>query len=398
MSATLIGRSPALQRLRNEGYAIEISNGTHGVYILVHDVPYVNALREVKKGTLVSPLELAADVAASPVGNHQAWFNGEHPCNHDGTEITEIKHSSADQDYGGGVNVKHGFSAKRPGGVQYLDYYEKMLTYINIISSPAQHIEPGISAKVFRPYIDEVCSSVFKYADSASSRAGIGAVSSKLAASVIAIIGLGGTGAYVLDLVAKTHVREIHLFDHDVFHQHNAFRAPGAPGIEELNGKMKVAYFADIYSRMRHGIIPHEQKMTAENASELTGVNFVFICVDKPAVRQEIIGFLRAHEISFIDTGMDVQKTGGNALFGQCRTTLSTSDKHDHIQSRISFGNGPANDLYASDIQVADLNAVNAALAVIKWKKFCGFYLDDVKEHNSIYTIGLHSLSKDDKT
>ena len=155
MSATLIGRSLALQRLRNEGYTLEIRNGTHGVYILVHDVPYVNTLREVKRGTLVSPLELVADVATSPVGNHQAWFIGEHPCNHDGTEIAEIKHSSANQDYGGGVNVNHGFSAKRPGGVQYLDYYEKMLTYINIISAPAQHIEPGITAKVFRPYTDE---------------------------------------------------------------------------------------------------------------------------------------------------------------------------------------------------------------------------------------------------
>ncbi|WP_318271316.1 ThiF family adenylyltransferase [Sphingobacterium cellulitidis] len=46
----------------------------------------------------------------------------------------------------------------------------------------------------------------------------------KLERQKIAIIGLGGTGAYILDMVAKTPVKEIHLFDGDSFDQHNAFR------------------------------------------------------------------------------------------------------------------------------------------------------------------------------
>jgi hypothetical protein len=39
----------------------------------------------------------------------------------------------------------------------------------------------------------------------------------KLELGKIAIIGLGGTGSYVLDLAAKTPVKEIHLFDGDKF-------------------------------------------------------------------------------------------------------------------------------------------------------------------------------------
>jgi hypothetical protein len=35
----------------------------------------------------------------------------------------------------------------------------------------------------------------------------------------------------VLDFTAKTHVKEIHLFDGDTFFQHNAFRAPGAANL-----------------------------------------------------------------------------------------------------------------------------------------------------------------------
>ena len=43
----------------------------------------------------------------------------------------------------------------------------------------------------------------------------------------MAVIGLGGTGAYVLDFFVKTPVREIRAFDLDAFHVHNAFRSPG---------------------------------------------------------------------------------------------------------------------------------------------------------------------------
>ena len=70
----------------------------------------------------------------------------------------------------------------------------------------------------------------FNYIDTASSRAEIDVVTAKLAKlKRIAIVGLGGTGSYVLDLVAKTPVWEIHLYDGDAFLQHNAFRSPGAP-------------------------------------------------------------------------------------------------------------------------------------------------------------------------
>ena len=60
--------------------------------------------------------------------------------------------------------------------------------------------------------------------------------------------------------------------------------------------------------------------------------------------------------------------------------------EREHIhQGRISFAGG-GQDVYASNIQVADLNALNACLAVIKWKKLRGFYRDLEQEHHSTYT------------
>lgn len=52
MSPQLIARSKDLLQLQNEGYDIEIRAG----YLLVKDVPFVNANREVKRGTLFSIL------------------------------------------------------------------------------------------------------------------------------------------------------------------------------------------------------------------------------------------------------------------------------------------------------------------------------------------------------
>ena len=40
--------------------------------------------------------------------------------------------------------------------------------------------------------------------------------------------------------------------------------------------------------------------------------------------------------------------------------------------------------------------ALNAALAVIKWKKLCGYYHDVTKEHWCAYTIRSNQLVSED--
>ena len=103
-----------------------------------------------------------------------------------------------------------------------------------------------------------------------------------MALEKIAIVGLGGTGSYVLDLVAKTPVREIHAYDGDTFYQHNAFRSPGAASGDELRAKQpKVTYFKNLYSKMHRGIVDHAVYVDAGNVDELRCMDFVFLCLDK---------------------------------------------------------------------------------------------------------------------
>jgi len=354
-----------LRKLRDEGYDIEERNGC----LLVRDVPYVNSQKEVKRGILVIKLVLAGDQTSRP-DTHVAYFAGDHPCNEDGSEIAKIKHGSGLHSLAEGVEVSHSFSAKPKPADSYPDYYEQVTTYVAIISGPAQRIDSNLTAKTFPVIVpDDDSDEPFKYADTASSRAEIVKVTKKLARKKIAILGLGGTGSYVLDLVAKTPVKEIHLFDGDTFYQHNAFRSPSAPSGDELRARLpKTTYFKNLYAKMHRGIVDHPAYLDAGNVEDLRGMDFVFVCLDKNSPKKLIVEKLEEFNIPFIDVGMGIQLDDG-ALGGIVRVTTSTPQKRDHLRERISFEDVPGDDDYDRNIQIADLNALNAAFAVIKMEK-----------------------------
>lgn len=389
MSHTLQSHSPDLKRLRDEGYDLEVRAG----YLLVKHVPYVNSNREIQFGTLVSELTLAGEVTTTP-STHVAMFIGEHPCKKDGTLLTEIQHGSGRQELAKDLVVNHSFSAKP--NEAYKDYYAKMTIYIDIISRHAYAIDPRATAITFPVIEASDEESVFAYLVTASSRAEINVVSDKLRIDRVAIVGLGGTGSYVLDLVAKTPVREIHLFDGDTFLQHNAFRSPGAPSVEELRQKpKKVHYFRDLYSRMHRHIHAHDEYLDASNLDLLQGMTFVFLCVDRGGEKRIIVDKLEELSIPFIDVGMDVQLVE-NTLTGSLRVT-SSSPQFRSAKRHISFADLDDHNEYAHNIQIADLNAINAALAVIRWKKMFRFYADLDHEHASTYTINGNILLNDDR-
>jgi len=348
----------------------------------MRDVPYVNGQRQVRLGSLISSLTLAGDVTQAP-DTHVVHFDGDQPCGSDGEPLSKIIHQSVHVDLGGGVTAKFSLSSKPTSG--YPDYYQKMTTYAALLTGPAALLKPGVTPRVFR-VPEEEDESVFQYTETASDRVGIGTLTARLAKEKVVIIGLGGTGSYILDFVAKTPVREIRLIDADEFLQHNAFRAPGAPSLEELReAPKKVDYFQRIYSRMHCGIVAHGVAMTAQNLQLLDGCTFAFLSMDAGEPKRLVLEKLERLGVAFVDVGMGLELVDGS-LGGILRVTASTPEKRDHFRSHVSFaGNGEPN-VYSSNIQVADLNALNAVLAIIKWKKLRGFYRDLEQEHHSSYT------------
>jgi hypothetical protein len=388
MSHRLISRSSDLKQLRDEGYEVEIRSG----HLLVGHVPFLNDAGEVAYGTLVSTLTLAGDVTEVP-SDHVARFAGGIPCGGDLAKAI-IDHTP---DTGvEGMPTSCTFSRKPLGGQPYRDYHHKMTTYIAIISQPALDQDPNATALTFRVMPDEDEESVFTYIDTATSRAGIDGIAAKLDGLKIAIVGLGGTGSYILDFVAKTRVAEIHLYDGDLFLQHNAFRSPGAASIEDLEQRRsKVEHHAATYARQRRGVIPHPYSLDESNVEELRDMSFVFIAADSSSAKASIIGKLIEYGIPFVDVGMGLIEVD-SSIRGLLRATTGTPAYNGHLQRRISSGDAGGDDLYSQNIQLAELNGLNASLAVVKWKKYFGFYADEEREHHCVYGVGGNYLTSED--
>lgn len=398
MSGIQISRSPDLARLETDGFRLRVVQGT-AHHLLIEGIPAATSKREVVLGTLYCPLEIDQHgKTVNPCSNHQCWWIGEPPCDSSGRVMTEMISNPGVEDKGDGIKTTVGFSRKRADNTSYDDFHEKIWAYVRMIWHEAQVLDANCDPRSEKPLaaIVEAQARVFRYPDMATTRAGIGAATAKLLAARVAIIGLGGTGSYILDLLAKTPIGELHLFDGDEFHLHNTFRSPGAPKQDELTEPKKVDWFGGIYERMRTGIVRHAYYVRAEQLSELAGFDSVFIAIDDAKARKVIIEGLIAMKVPFIDVGIDVALDKENSLRGICRFTVGTPDCHCHVKEVVSFADGLANDVYRN-IQVADLNMLNASMAVIKWKKLQGFYADDIFEHHSLYTVATHALTKEDK-
>lgn len=392
MSSALLDLNDDLRRLRDEGFNTSID----GAHLVVRDIPYVNARREVRRdGILVTALELNGDLTKSPLEDHTIKFAGEYPCTADGQPIAALTQNSQAVTISERLTTQHSFSNKRDHAA-FPNYYDKIKHYASVLCAQANVIEPLASPLTFKVVEPTDDASPFHYLDTASARAEINMITKKLAMEKVAIVGVGGTGSYVLDLLAKTPIREIHIFDGDKFSSHNAFRAPGAAAKDELQKQpLKVEYLRSIYSRMHRGIVPHDADISEQNIDELSTMSFVFLCMDAGKGKKLIVEKLEACSIPFIDVGMGLYATN-DTLGGILHTVYSDKDTREAARARISFAPDDEPNEYDKNIQVADLNALNATLAVIRWKKVCGFYFDQRHEGFSSYTISSNLLLNGD--
>lgn len=392
MSQLQISRSPDLSRLRAEGYNVSVEGG----YLVMRDVPYVMPNKQIGRCVLADPYN---DATGQPA-NHTMWISGEKPCDENGVVL--MRYLAGDgqlqnQPIGEHVVAQWYMSIKMidagKSHVPDVDYYSKFTRYVDKLGAPVKALGGPETARTYPPVLpDPEENLVFKYHDTATTRVNIVPISQKLENQRVAIIGVGGTGSYILDLVAKTPVAEIHLYDPDTFLQHNAFRAPGAASIDDLGHKLpKVDYFAEIYSKMRLGIVPHPAGLTTENVHELGSMNFAFIAADPGEHKKLAIATLQQAGVPFVDCGMGLYVVDG-AIAGQLRLTTVTNTKADHVERHIKPSQIGVPNEYTHNIQVAELNAMNAVLAVVRWKKYFGFYSDLEHEHQSIYAIDGNTL------
>ncbi|MEN8358707.1 ThiF family adenylyltransferase [Acinetobacter towneri] len=387
--------NPSIKRLIEDGFEIDIKRQ----HLLVHSIPYLNQSREIKLATLVCQFVDDGETDTRPQ-DHTMYFKGEFPHDAVGNGMSQVVHSENKSILFDDFNADY-YLSNKPNGQDFTNFYDKVVHYYTLFVSQARVVDPNADGRTGVVHAQRDERSVFHYPDTASSRVGITAITQKLEKSRIGIVGVGGTGSFILDLLVKTPVQEIHLFDADTFETHNAFRAPGAASLEQLRTlPKKVEYFREIYSAMREGIFAHDYFLNEQNVHELDECTFVFVAVDSGTARRVITDHLVQKGIPFIDVGMGVEiedsVNGDPKLRGTCRITLATNTLNSHLPSRLNLEEDDEDAIYRSNIQVADINALNAALAVMRWKQFMGFYLDQFNAHNMNLVIPFQSLTRDD--
>ena len=127
-------------------------------------------------------------------------------------------------------------------------------------------------------------------------------------------------------------------------------------------------------------------------------VTFAFVCVDKGTSRAGIFDLLIANKIPFIDVGMGLNRKHG-PIGGMARMTYySVEDAQEVRDMKLSPLTDNEEDVYKTNIQIAELNAMNACLAVIKFKQLRGFYHEEKPIYNSIFKIDDLGIARETKS
>ena len=386
MLAQLVNHNSDIKRLLEKGFALAQDGG----FLVIRNIPYLDSQQQLQVGAVVTKLEYIDEFRVKQE-NHQVFFAGSSPYYADGTPILNIGDSSANlalSEASKDVVVQRSFSNKRmlPSGEfrEYIDFFEKINSYVDIISSPAIDLH-NANPYTFRS-IETVPNSVFKFHDTLTSRAEITDLVAKFSDDVVAIIGLGGTGAYLLDFLVKTPVREIRAFDRDKYHVHNAFRSPGRLEKSELD-QSKAQVYHSRYDNFRHGLSIAPKNIDATCHADLEGVTFAFVCVDKGSARSEIFDLLIGMDIPFIDVGMGLIRLG-SPLAGNLQTTYYSVENAEQVRG---FGYAQTaddpNEEYKVNVQISELNALNACIAIMKFKQLRGFYAEQNPNYNLQFNI-----------
>ena len=374
MFQELANHNDDLKRLVEKGYCITEDHG----YLVIRDIPYLDADRQCQRGAFVTNFD-DVDGKKIRLKDHQIFFTGT-PHELDRSPIRGL---------GGGttglvlrespdVVVQRSFSNKLTNASgqmrDYVDFFEKVEHYSRIVCGPAKE-KYGATPYTYRLIEQNPTRSVFKFRDTLSSRAQIVDLSGRFADDVVAVIGIGGTGSYVLDFLSKTPVKEIRGFDLDEYHIHTAYRSPGKVEPEDF-GKKKVDVYKSRYDNFRYGVSLEAKYIDSQSGESLDGVTFAFVCVDKGTSRAGIFDVLIQRKIPFIDVGMGLNRNRGS-IDGTLRATYYSVEDAQRLRNLdLAEVVDDPDDEYRLHIQVAELNALNAALAVIKFKQIRGFYCD----------------------
>ncbi len=384
MSHSLISRNTDLSALVNDGYTISIVGG----YLVVRGIPYVTDSGAIDTADIVSALELSGDETVSPLSQHTVWWTGQMPHYSDRSSMQESLCCSiwpTGFSLGDGLIAYSRWSMKLRGrGTHraYSDHKEKIDTYVSEVAGHADALFPGsLAIAKSESLVDLDLQTRFKYLDMNAFRNGTRGIEQTISDEIVAVIGVGGSGSYLVDILAKTNIKELHIYDDDVLSYHNAFRLPGAADASELTGQVrKVHWLKNQYAPIREeGIHTHDKQVAGEALEDLARYTMVFISVDRLEVRRAIQDRCSDLGVAHIAVGLGVEVEGesNDQLGGMVKVEVMHAPRIlSDADRKVYLAQADADDMYGN-IQTVELNMLSAALAIVEWKAMRGFYVND---------------------
>lgn len=104
MSQLLINRSPDLQRLVSEGYAVSVSDG----HLLIEEIPYLDQHGAVRRGVFGCALDATSERTVAP-RDHVMSFSGGEPHDRNGNPLSALGRTSPRCTAVGSITFQHGF-------------------------------------------------------------------------------------------------------------------------------------------------------------------------------------------------------------------------------------------------------------------------------------------------
>lgn len=206
----------------------------------------------------------------------------------------------------------------------------------------------------------------------------------RIAATAVAIVGLGGLGSHVAQQLAYLGVKRYALIDGDEVSLSNLNRLIGA-GETDI-GTAKVAVAARLIKAVQPGAAVARGPANFDPASHgelLDGADILFGCVDGDPARLDLLPAASTRALPYVDLASDVTaegEFGGRVVFAadgeRCLSCLGELDQHALARAQMSPEQRAADDaIYGVDRaaladtgpSVVSVNGVVASLAVTEF-------------------------------
>lgn len=206
----------------------------------------------------------------------------------------------------------------------------------------------------------------------------------------VAIVGLGGVGAWIADFVVKADPREVHGWDYDCIEPKNILRMPGGLDPNIWIDRPKADWFHETYSRIHTSVHGHNVKVLPENVQDvIEQTTFAFVAVDDADDRMMVCDTLANARIPFVVAGLSLVRKDKRVMVSMRIVTahVGASSWREAIPQVGQAGQ----DDYGS-LDLPDVYSMAAGWAIQSWRKMRGQFWQEDREECLVYSASDQSL------